>query len=246
MTVYFSHATSFCGAVWDPVRHSLPGVETVAWDQVGHGSGPSVDVPVDWTTFGAHVLDVTEPGGIGVGHSMGATALLMAQAADPGRFSSLVLIEPIVFPPPYERSKSPMSDVALKRRRSFESRAEALENFGSKLAGWHPEALAGYVECGFKGNGPIELACAPEFEADVYRGSTAHDTWDRLEEIEVPVVLMYGAESDTIDGDMARQQAARFPRAGLELVPGAGHFLPMERPRLVAERVKRLVDLARG
>jgi pimeloyl-ACP methyl ester carboxylesterase len=247
MKVYFSHATSFCGGVWRPVRDRLGEVETVAWDHPGHGSGPVIDLPIDWRQFGEAVLEVTEPGGIGVGHSMGAAALTMAQLTDPGRFQALVLIEPIIFPGPHRRDEeNGMSLVAVKRKRIFESRKAAMANFEGRplFSGWDPGALQGYMDCGFIGCGEVSLACAPEVEAEIYRGSNAHDTFERLGEIDVPVLLMIGKRSDTISGDMARRQAGQFPRAGLEIVPGAGHFLPMERPQLVSDRVRRLVEVA--
>jgi len=249
MKVYFSHATSFCGGVWSPVRDRLGEVDTVAWDYPGHGSGPPMSLPIDWRQFGEAVLEVTEPGGVGVGHSMGAAALAMAQLSDPGRFQALVLIEPIIFPGPHGRDEAnAMSRVAVKRKRTFDSREEAMANFEGRslFSGWDPDALQGYIDCGFIGDGEVTLACAPEVEAEIYRGSNAHDTFERLGEIDVPVLLMIGERSDTISGEMARRQAGQFPRAGLEIVPGAGHFLPMERPQVVADRVRRLVEVTQA
>lgn len=247
MTVFFSHATSFCGAVWDPVRADLDDMETHAWDHPGHGSGPLVDVPIHWSQYGEYVLEITERGGIGVGHSMGAAALAMAQAADPHRFRALVLIEPIVFPPPYRREESEMSERALRRRREFPTRAEAAENFRGKGAfvDWDEAAFEGYIRCGLIGEGPVRLACEPAVEADIYRASGSHDTWDRLTQIEIPVLLMSGEHSDTISSEFSREQAAQFPRAGVEIVPDTGHFLPMEKPGLVADRVRRLASAMR-
>lgn len=246
MTVYLSHATSFCGAVWNPVRELLDDIETVAWDHPGHGRGPRLELPVDWRVFGEHVLDVTEPGGIGVGHSMGAAALAMAQVADPGRFRALVLIEPIVFPGPYARDeRDSMAERAQRRKAVFESRAAAAENFYGRDAfeGWVDEAFEAYIECGLLDDGDrVRLACRPEVEADIYRAWKAHDTWDRLGSIDVPVLVMAGEQSDTITSGFARQQSEQFPRAGVEIVSGAGHFVPMERPDLVAERARRFVE----
>lgn len=245
MPVYFSHATSFCGAVWDPVRAAFGDIETVAFDQLGHGNAPKLETPVHWSQFGRHILDVTDPGGVGVGHSMGAAALAMAQIEDPDRFKALVLIEPVMFPGPYKREdRNQMSDTALRRRMQFESRSEAVEHFRGRGAfeGWDEAALEGYVRCGLVGEGPVTLACDPEVEADIYRGSRDHDTWERLGQIEIPVLVMSGEHSTTISPRMARDQADQFPRAGLEVVEGAGHFLPMEMPGLVAERVQRMVE----
>lgn len=244
MTVYFAHATSFCGAVWSPVIDRLTGVECVTWDFAGHGTGPELELPASWSRFGAQVLEETRPGGIGVGHSMGAAAMAMAQLADPARFRFLVLIEPIVFPGPHLRSDHILSDVASRRRSMFETRDEARRNWASKaaFADWDEAALDSYARCGLRGEGPVHLACDPEHEADIYRGSNDHDTFERLGEIEIPVLILAGEMSDTIPADLARLQADQFKSAGLEIVPGAGHFLPMENPNLVAERVGRLVE----
>ena len=241
-TIYLAHATSFCGGVWAPVIKGLSDFETVAWDFAGHGNGPELGMPVDWADFGSQVIEETEPGGVGVGHSMGGAAMLMAQLADPERFRTLVLIEPIVFPGPYRRAEHALTEAAAKRKRGFESRESAAANFATReaFARWHREAIEGYVECGLVGDGAVVLACEPETEADIYRSSFAHDTWEHLEAVEIPVLVMVGADSDTISEDHARELAARFPRAGLEIVADSGHFLPMERPDLVAERVARL------
>jgi pimeloyl-ACP methyl ester carboxylesterase len=246
VTVYFSHATGFCGAVWDPVRSLLEDIETVAWDHPGHGGGPEVRLPVDWRIFGEHVLDVTEPGGVGVGHSMGAAALAMAQIADPNRFRALLLVEPIVFPGPFQREERyEMAETAMKRKPVFESRESAASHFRDRGAfvGWVEEAFDGYIRCALVGDDEVRLACSPEVEADIYRGWKAHDTWDNLDTIDIPVLVMTGEQSETITPHFARDQAARFGHAGLEVVPGAGHFLTMQLPDLVARRVRRLVEM---
>ena len=243
MRVYLSHATSFCGAVWDPVIGALDGLEAETWDFPGHGSGPALEPPVGWETFGEHVLEVTRPGGIGVGHSMGGAALCMAQAADPSRFEALILIEPIIYPGPFAKRSNAMADKAERRRVEFASREEAADSFRGRGAfvDWVEEAFDAYISCGLVGDGPVRLACSPALEADMYRASTAHRTWDLLGSIEVPVLLLTGELSDSITPDLARAQAAEFPSAGVEIVPGEGHFLPMTSPDLVAKRIMRLV-----
>lgn len=248
MRIYLAHATSFCAMVWQPVMDALTGADIVSWDFAGHGAGPRLELPIDWTVFARQVLDETESGGVGVGHSMGGAALVMAQLADPSRFRALVLIEPIIFPGPYRRMEHALSDIAIKRKRTFDDRDEALANFSSRPAfsEWHPDALRGYVEGGLVGDGPVSLACDPEVEADIYRGANAHDTFENLHEIDIPTLILAGAKSDTVSEGLVRAQAGQLRLGGFEIVEDAGHFLPMEKPNLVAERVQRLVGAIPG
>ena len=82
-----------------------------------------------------------------------------------------------------------------------------------------------------------ELKCAPAVEADYYREGNNHDTWERLEEIDAPVVLVAGERSDSHHGPYLSQLQARFKRAHLEIVPDAGHLVPMEKPGTIADLV---------
>lgn len=247
MRLYFAHATGFCAAVWGPVLAELPSrFEKIAWDFPGHGRGPALSRPLDWWDMGRFVLSQVEPGGVGVGHSMGGAALVMAEIMSPGTFAGLVLIEPVIFPPPYEPVEHPFVERAGRRRRSFRSRQAAWANFRDKrpFSTWHPQALAGYLDGGFRVEGDeLLLACAPEDEAEFYRAATAHGVWDRLGEVRTPVLILASDERDEDSaGRFARDIASRLPRGGFEEVEGSTHYLPMEKPALVARRVERMAE----
>lgn len=254
ITVAFAHATGFCGAVWRPVVETLgTDFDTIVWDFPNHGSSPRVPPPVDWWLFGEwardHVAAASHPL-IGVGHSMGGAALAMAEIIAPGTFAGLILIEPMLFPPPYQRADNHLSLAVTKRRRSFATRAEARENFASKppFENWHPGALDGYIEDGLleTENGTVILSCTPEDEADVYRGATAHGAWERIEEVKTPTLILAGSESDTHPKERVHAIASHFLRAGFEIVPAENHFLPMEKPGLVARRIARMAHAVQG
>jgi pimeloyl-ACP methyl ester carboxylesterase len=173
----------------------------------------------------------------------------MAELLRPGTFDSLVLIEPIILPPPFVAGDNPSAAAARKRRASFGSRAEARARLGQKppFETWNELAFAGYIRDGLRSTGrgeEVALACDPKDEEEIYRTATAHGAWERLGEVAVPVLVMAGGRSDTHDEALIRAIANRFPSAGIEVVAGAGHFLPMERPELVAERIRRLQVVA--
>lgn len=247
VTIAFAHATGFCGAVWRPVVDALtPGFAAVTWDFPNHGSGPRVPLPLNWWVFGEwarkQVADLAHPI-VGVGHSMGGAALVMAELLSPNTFSALVLIEPMILPPPYRRTEGDLSRGVRKRKRAFDSRQAARENFASKppFDKWHPAALDGYIDCGLiESEAGAILACTPEAESDIYQGATAHGAWGRAGEIDVPTLIMAGSDSDVFPADYARSVANQFGRAGSEIVARADHFLPMEHPEVIARRIDRI------
>jgi pimeloyl-ACP methyl ester carboxylesterase len=241
---FFVHATGFCKELCDPVIADTRdlGVEfrALAIDQRGHGDSATPLPPFDWWDIGRDVIDLIggETSVIGIGHSAGGAALVLAELLRPGTFGSLILVEPIILPPPYRRyPDNPMSRGALRRKRSFTSRREAFENFMSKpaFAGWEERAMWAYVNGGMRPqNGSVALKCTPETEAEFFLAATTHGAWDRLDEIDVPTLLIAGESSKTHQEPFLAELTGRFPRARYEIVPDTSHFVWMERPGIVA------------
>ncbi len=250
------HATGFCKETWDPVVAELRAAgasnPVVAIDQRGHGDTTLPAVPFDWWDLGrdagAAAAALGPPLALGIGHSSGGAALIMGELLAPGTFAALLLVEPIVFPGPYRRNDpNPLSEGALRRRASFDSPAEAIANFRGKgpFARWEERALEAYVAgCLGPEDGRWALKCRPEVEAGFYRQATVHATWERLGEVAAPAVVLAGEGSDSHPEAFARLQAEQLGDATAEIVPGATHFVPMERPAAVAAAAAAL--LARG
>ena len=242
----FVHGTGFCKELWRPVaaevRPGAPVLAGVAMDQMGHGDSTVLEPPHPWRELGADtaavahaVLDAPR---IGVGHSSGGAALCIAELAEPGTFAGLILIEPIVVPGPVRRAEDlPIAIGAVRRRPSFSDRAEAAANFGERepFSLWRPDVLDLYLDHGFRDeDGRRELKCRPQTEAEVFFEGLNHDTWDRLDEITCPVVVLAGEGSETHGAALVAALTARFVDATSSIVSGATHSLPMERPDVVA------------
>lgn len=116
---------------------------------------------------------------VGVGHSMGATALIVAALEKPELFKGLILYEPILFPFPYRflmnrMDTVPIGQAARKRRPHFPSKKDALMNYRAKspLNSLHPEVLKDYVEHGFEDDVPTPTPAAPSPSAPEHEAPT--------------------------------------------------------------------------
>jgi len=247
------HATGFCKELWLPILADLPW-DRVMMDQRGHGLSGVGPRPFDWTDLGRDVLSVadavTADARIGLGHSSGGAALVLAESMRPGTFDAMVLIEPIILPPPRARADDdPLTVGALRRRPSFGSRAAALESFHGRgpFVSWDDAVLDAYVGHGFADvDGRWTLRCAPETEAEYYATAYVHDAWERLPDVTCPVLLLAGADTTAPIAHVLEEHADRLGAGTLRLVAGHGHFLPMERPDLVRRTVEEAVALASG
>jgi pimeloyl-ACP methyl ester carboxylesterase len=250
--VFLAHAAGFHGLAWGPVARRLAGrFHCIGYDVRGHGDSVVEGDPVDgwdWPTLAGDALTVLDALGLdrplGLGHSSGATALLLAEAARPGTFAGLYCIEPIgptsddPHPPAPDH---PMAVQARRRRSAFASRLEAEAAFGSKrpLCDLSAEGLRAYVDHGFadEDDGTVRLKCRPEHEAHMYEYGFAHDVYRRLPEVRCPVVLARGDASTAIPVGVLDRWVERLPHGRLEALEGVGHLAPLQDPDLVAARV---------
>jgi pimeloyl-ACP methyl ester carboxylesterase len=245
----FSHATGFHGRVWEPLASLLNNqFRCVALDLRGHGlSDLPAGVGLAWSSMADDILTVLDsalfPIGLvhGVGHSMGAAALVLASGQRPEVFRSLWLYEPAIAPSegwPYQDGDNPAIDGATRRRERFDSLERAYDNFRSKspLDQLHPDVLRAYVDGGFAPtpDGSVTLRCLPAVEAEIYRQATVSGAWETVTSVAVPVAIVAGRPDGLGPRTFASTIAATLPRGSLVERPGLGHFGPLEDPVAMA------------
>jgi lipase len=255
-TLWMVHATGFHGRVWDQVIHHLPGRHVIATEQRGHGrsSGSGFD---SWADFGrdqaamAAALDLQ--GAVGVGHSMGAHALVQAAAYAPQRFRQLVLIDPVILSPAdYHLPPLPTGTLhpAAQRKNHFASAQQMVERFAERppYSVFDSQALMDYCQHGLKpaDDGPgLQLACAPDFEGRVYPLARQNAAiYASIRALQIPVLVVRARPQDPSVkpwdalGTPTWQHLAQEFRFGRDLqLMDKTHMLPMEDPGLVARLI---------
>lgn len=250
--VLFAHATGFHGHVWRPVAaHLADAFRGCIFDERGHGDTPPAPSGQSWHGFALDVLAVVDDAGLdrplGVGHSAGGAALLLAEMARPGTFEALWLFEPIVPSaqrPPSTTGANPLAAGARRRREVFPDRDAAFDNYAAKrpFSALDPAALRAYVAHGFEDleDGTVRLKCRGETEAATYEMAAAHGAIDRLQEVGCAVTLAASGRTDTPFGPAYQATLAeRMPRARFETFDDLGHFGPLEDPAGIAESIRR-------
>jgi pimeloyl-ACP methyl ester carboxylesterase len=209
----------------------------------------------DWNPFSEDLLrflDGQKTGPvIGLGHSIGATVTLRAALREPERFRALVLMEPILFPRYYMLEWGlvralglgyrfhPLIKGTVKRRREFDDLDKVFEGYRRRgifrffsdenlhtfIAGMtQPKAGEGY-----------ELAYSPEWEARVYYTGIWRDwdLWNGLSRLEVPTIILRGAQTDTFWASTARAVGRKNRGIRMVSLEKSTHLLPLERPQEV-------------
>jgi pimeloyl-ACP methyl ester carboxylesterase len=249
-----AHATGFHGHVWAPVASRLTDrFHCIAFDERGHGdSDPAPDGNYDWNGFATDALAVIDALHLGddsplraVGHSCGGALLVLAEERRPGTFAELWLYEPVMVPldglPALPGGENPLAAAARRRRPTFASRDAAYDNYAGKppFDVLDPGALHTYVEYGFalQPDGSVRLKCEPENEARTYEMSMHHDAYEHLPEVKTPVTVVCGEVTDSFPEPVIRMVADRLPEGRAEVLPGLGHFGPMQDPAAIAASI---------
>ena len=256
------HATGFHGRVWDEVsRQFAESCHVIAPDFRGHGRSGKVP-PFNWMQFGDDIgklVQLLELKNLCViGHSMGGHCAITLAGTDPSRYSSLLLIDPVVFSPSemdLREERMLQSDTSThpvaKRRNSWDSPEEMFRNFSKRepFSHWNQQVLRDYCEHGLLRNGDsgYALACPPDIEATVYTDSGNVGNFELMPNITQPVTIIRARRRQASDSRMDFSSSPTWPELVGRFVngrdihrPDLSHFIPMEQPDLVARYIRAM------
>jgi len=261
------HGTGFVAEVWGEVARELASTYTVyALDRRGHGAShkPGAYHFLDYADDICRLIDALGLRDIyGIGHSAGATDLLLAAKLLPGCFTRLFVMEPTAMDPHATRpgglNEESLARVegTLRRRAEFESADAVFARYRSApaFADWTETSLRAYVRHGFVplDDGRVRLCCTPEIESailrpiyeameQVYVGDARGNPFTGLAEIDCPVRVATAVNSGPIYKEMARRAVSLIPRVSTMVFADSGHCVAQEVPARVVDAVREFAQ----
>lgn len=251
--VVFIHGIAGC---WRNFLENLPyfgrGYRAIALDLPGFGDSPMPSWEITMANYGRLVHDFCERLGIDrvaalVGNSMGGFIATEAVIEEPQRFERLVLISAagINFAEWQGRSVDAAGRIVKAaipmlsgERRSYWTRPR-----GRKLAfgrlfrnpnRLRPELLAEQVRPGLQ---------APGF-SDALASIWGYDTRERLPEIEIPTMVVWGLNDQIVPIEGALGYHRLIPESRLEIFERTGHLPQLERPGRFNPLLEQFIESA--
>jgi 3-oxoadipate enol-lactonase len=233
--VVFGHSFLCSGEMWAPQVSSLAKrYRVINIDQRGHGQSGNLSHPFDLYDMVGDVVAVLDHAGIETavwaGLSIGGMVAMRAALTVPDRVRALVLAD--------------THAGREKAYKTFKYRAMILGTkavgigpflptvsslmFGSSTRQSQPDLVAEWNERFAAVHMP---SIGMVLEALVRRDSVL----DRLRHIEVPTLVIVGAEDASLPVTCSQEIAAAIPNSCLVVIPGAGHLSCLENPEAVSE-----------
>lgn len=243
----FIHGISGSWQNWlENLPHFAEGHRCLALDLPGFGASPMPSWPIDMPAYGRLVHDFSEKLGLEratlVGNSMGGFVAVEAATAFPDRFSRLVLVSAAGIVNTWNpQLRATVTAWAWKefgphfgrRGREIVSRPRAREvvfrpfvRFPGRL---REDLLLEQIVGGMR---------RAEGFGEALRTLIAHDIRERLAEIEIPTLIVWGLSDRVIPVAAAVSYHRRIPHSRLEIFERTGHLPQLERPL----RFNRLLD----
>lgn len=210
---------------------------------------PDAGIPKDQTNWEMYAYDLiafveqkfNKPITV-IGHSLGATAAIIAASKRPELFKSLIVIEPasvstslgfIIKQSPYFLKKhfQPFKS-GLQKQDVWESR-EAFYNYYRKHRAYKrfpDKVLKDYAEYGLKpfNNGRYTLTFSSKWETSNY--TLAPTIWKYLKKVKIPIQVIGGKPSLFFTQDVRDKWMKISPNSTLEVNEKYGHLFPLEAP----------------
>ena len=225
---------------WTDMMSKLNDVlDAIAIDLPGHGKSGDWDQRGDYQTQVCAILaEMLEQPVDLIGHSFGATVALRLAVERPELVRRLILIEPVCF-------------VVAKASKAYKKHMAEERVFTDAMMAGDRNAAARWFTTNWgsgesweaqtedqRTNATDRIHLIPETEPAVYDDVDGILAKERLSRVDIPVLLIDGADSPAIMDEIQSTLMARLPNARRVTISGAGHMVPITHAVEVAAEIR--------
>lgn len=218
-----SHHTWYPTVPWLDASHACVALDTPGFGEAADIDGYSVSAMADHVDATIRALGLTQC--VLVGHSMTGKVAVVLAARRPDYLAGLILVAPS---PP---GPQPMTQAQREQQLAYgATRAEAEAFIDDSSAYRLPDAVR-----------EVAIKDAQRVNLDAWRAWVEHgsrEDWSgRLGQLDYPLLLVCGGDDQQVPGPAAqgRTTLTHFSQGELQIIPGAGHLMPMQTPQALAQ-----------
>lgn len=250
--LHFIHGNGFCGLTYEKLLAPLAQhFDLFISDAQGHGDSDSGGKYAGWNRSARYSSEAWSHYSrywkavpkIASGHSYGAVMSSVMMAKQPELFDRAILLDPTFAPRMTSNTIVLMSQFGLTKRMTLPKQAavrttrweneDALWHYFHErgvFKGWDEDCLRSYLTHAMRreADGSIHLKCPPQIESAIF-ASYPKSLWRSLRAVQVPVTVMYGAQTFPFILKALPILAKQNPHFSLVEMPG-GHCFMQEDP----------------
>jgi 3-oxoadipate enol-lactonase len=232
------HSLAMDRAFWRPVAERL-NAAVLVYDCTGHGTSPRPAGPYSVEAFAddlARLLDhIGWDRAVVAGASMGGCISLAFAKRHPGRLAALGLVDTTAwYGPDAPKQWEERAQKALREGMKALVDFQVTRWFGEAFRAAHPAVVEQCVATFLKND--------VRAYAETCRMLGSADLRGCLSGIDVPTAIVVGEEDYATPPAMSRELHRGIRGSTLEVLRGARHLTPLERPDEVAAQLRKLLD----
>ena len=251
--IHFAHANGFPANSYSHFFSYLSRYDIGSINTMGHANYPvSENLSFLADELVSYISSSNDKPIIGIGHSSGGAATLLAAAKRPDLFKQVILIDPVLLGSKKRLaiklskllglwSRFSPANKARKRRNRFKDKAEAFQYYSTKalFKDFDENCFNDYIEYGLKATGQnYELLFSPIVEADIFDNVPTYIPRDLSQ---VKATILYASNSNLFGQTDVNWWKKTHP--AFELISFEGnHLFPLEQPQAAAKAIDKIIS----
>jgi pimeloyl-ACP methyl ester carboxylesterase len=229
--VVFIHGAGGSHLYWPAVIRHLAGQRVICIDLPGHGRSDGASQQSVWgyaQRIANFVYELGAYRAIFVGHSLGGCLALALALEHPDQVAGLGLVA---------------TSTHIELPAAIMAQAAHAGSFPLFITEMKKLAFSPHTDARLVNDAMLRLSeTRPSLLYNDLIAGMNCDIHDRLEGIQVPALIVTGADDQITPPACARAMAVNLPQANLHIIPQAGHMVQLEKPDALIAALDQFLD----